>query len=128
MSFNATLLVRLQAAGFLEAVGELVARATPEERRRERDHWVQVAGVLIGGEARHLATRLHTRMRELLRSPSLRVLPLPGVETVDGALATALLASGWELPHRTTVYRALTARRSPAGASGAQPLRALAGE
>lgn len=104
--------VSLHNLGLFKVVARLLAGASREERARERDRYVQQAGLVLGGDGRLMAGRLHHRMVELARMTSLHVLPIRDVTTVDGALTAALLVSGFEVPHRTTIGRALTKRRA----------------
>lgn len=100
-------LVRLHARGEHAVVARLLATAKLHERCGAFGHWVRHAGALLGGDPRRTAATLHARMKALARrsKAALEVSPID-VASVDGACLAALLASGWECPHRTTVVRA----------------------
>ena len=109
--FSGLELLKLHNAGFADAVARLRAGASRDDRGWARDHFIRLAGTLTSTDVRHLATSLHERMGDLLRRTSLRLMPIPGIDTVDGALSAALLVAGWKLVNRATVARALEARR-----------------
>jgi hypothetical protein len=109
--FDGGTLVKLHNQGFTEVVDRLLAGASRDERARERDRFVQLAGTLLGGDGRLMAGALHRRMVELSRSAAIRLVPVKNPGSVDHALTCALIVAGFEVPHRTTIGRALTRRR-----------------
>lgn len=100
--------VSLHNLGLFKVVARLLAGASREERARERDRYVRIAGSLLEVP---MASTLHRRMVELARMTSLRVLAVESVVSVDGALTAALIVSEFEVPHQRTIARALQRRQ-----------------
>lgn len=110
--FNGLDLVKLHRAGLHDAIARLRAGAKKRELERERDRFLQLAGVLIAGDLRRQPSEILSRMNELTRRSGLRTGALPiDIGTIEGALAAALLVTGWKVPGRITIWRALGKRR-----------------